>query len=189
MNTSKLTNLMFRQVDNVVYDIMSGATAIKTNDGLVSFDTKTGELVTNPIETLGFELPAFALLTPIKDINIGDLIVKDGKAVGFVSIAADGDFEVVRIDGFTGQYTPTSIKLFGQAAGIQVVKSLFNFDGATGDQGLMGNPMMLMMLMGDGKKDMNKMLPFLLMGQSGSTGGMNPLMLMALMGNDKSPFA
>ena len=188
MNTSKLTNLMFRQVDNVVYDIMSGATAIKTNDGLVSFDQKTGELVTNPLETLGFELPAFALLTPIKDINIGDLIVKDGKAVGFVSIASEGDFEVVRIDGFTGEYKPTSIKLFGQAAGVQVVKSLFNFDGGT-DQGLMGNPLMLMMLMGDGKKDMNKMLPFLLMGNSGANSGMNPLMLMALMGNDKSPFA
>ena len=186
MNTSKLTNLMFRQVDNVVYDIMSGATAIKTNDGLVSFDHKTGELVTNPLETLGFELPAFALLTPLAQINLGDLIVKDGKAVGFVSIASEGDFEVVRIDGFTGEYKPTSIKLFGQAAGIQVVKSLFNFDGTGTDQGM--NPLMLMALMGGGKnKDMSSILPFLLLGNGASTSGMNPLMLMAMMG-DNSPF-
>ena len=188
MNTSKLTDLMFRQVNNVVYDIMSGATSIKTSDGLVSFDTKTGELVTNPLDSLGFELPAFALLTPIKDISIGDLIVKDGKAVGFVSITSDGDLEVVRIDGFTGEYKPTSIKLFGQAAGIQVVKSLFNMNGTTGDQGLMGNPLMLMMLMGNKNKDMSSMLPFLLLGNGANTSGMNPLMLVALMG-DKSPFA
>ncbi len=188
MNTSKLTDLMFRQVNNVVYDIMSGATAIKTSDGLVSFDTKTGELVTNPLDSLGFELPAFALLIPIKDISIGDLIVKDGKAVGFVSIASDGDLEVVRIDGFTGEYKPTSIKLFGQAAGIQVVKSLFNMNGTT-DGNMMGNPLMLiMMMMGDKNKDMSLMLPFLLLGNGANTSGINPLMLMALM-DDKSPFA
>lgn len=187
MNTTKLTNLMFRQVHNVVYDIMSGATAIKTADGLVSFDQKTGDLVTNPMDSLGFELPAFAILTPIEQINIGDLIVKDGKAVGFVSIASDGEFEVVRIDGFAGEYKPTSIKLFGQAAGIQVVKSLFNFgDNKSGD--MFSNPLMLMMLMGEGKKDMSAMLPFMLLGNGANTSGMNPLMLMALMG-DKSPFA
>lgn len=186
MNTSKLTNLMFRKVDNVVYDIISGNTAIKTSDGFVSFDTNTGELITNPLEALGFELPAFAILTPIADINIGDLIVKDGKAVGFVSIASEGDFEVVRIDGFTGEYKPTSIKMFGQAAGVQVVKSMFNFGGDSKDG--MSNPLMLMALMGDNNKDMKSMLPFLLLGSSGGTTGMNPLMLMALMG-DKSPFA
>lgn len=188
MNTSKLTNLIFREVNNVVYDMISGATAIKTSDGLISFDQKTGELVTNPLETLGFELPAFAMLTPIAQINIGDLIVKDGKAVGFVSIASDGDLEVVRIDGFTGEYKPTSIKLFGQTAGIQVVKSLFNFDNNKEDGGMFSNPLMLMMLMGDKKKDMSSMLPFLLLGNGANTSGMNPLMLMALMG-DKSPFA
>lgn len=187
MNTSKLTNLMFRQVDNVVYDLMSGATAIKTSSGLISFDNKTGELQNNPLETLGFELPAFAVLTPLEQVNTGDLIVLDGKAVGFVTLSVDKQLEVVRTDGFTGEYKPTTIKLFGQAAGIQVVKSLFNMGGDKGGD-LMSNPLMLMMLMGDGKKDMSAMLPFMLMGNSGSTSGMNPLMLMALMG-DKSPFA
>ncbi len=187
MNTSKLTNLIFREVNNVVYDLVSGATAIKTSEGLISFDQKTGELVTNPLETLGFELPAFAVLTPIAQINIGDLIVKDGKAVGFVSMAADGELEVVRIDGFTGEYKPTSIKLFGQTAGIQVVKSLFNVDNGNADN-MFSNPLMLMMLMGNKNKDMSSMLPFLLLGNGANTSGMNPLMLMALMG-DKSPFA
>lgn len=187
MNTSKLTDLMFRQVDNVVYDLMSGATAIKTSSGLISFDNKTGELQNNPVETLGFELPAFAMLTPLEQVTTGDLIVVDGKAVGFVSLSVDKSLEVVRIDGFTGEYKPTSIKLFGQAAGIQVVKSLFNFDNASGGN-LMGNPLMLMALMGDKKKDMSSMLPFLLMGSGSGSSAMNPLMLMALMG-DKSPFA
>lgn len=187
MNTSKLTNLMFRQVDNVVYDLMSGATAIKTSSGLISFDNKTGELQNNPMETLGFELPAFAMLTPLAQVTTGDLIVVDGKAVGFVSIAVDKQLEVVRIDGFSGEYKPTAIKMFGQAAGIQVVKSLFNMEGTT-DGNMMGNPLMLMALMGDGKKDMSSMLPFLLMGSGSGGSAMNPLMLMALMG-DKSPFA
>lgn len=187
MNTSKLTNLMFRQIDNVVYDLMSGATAIKTSSGLISFDTKSGELQNNPLETLGFELPAFAILTPLEQVTTGDLIVVDGKAVGFVTIAVDKQLEVVRIDGFTGEYKPTAIKMFGQPAGIQVVKSLFNTD-STNDGNLMGNPLMLMALMGDNKRgDMSSMLPFLLLGNGANTSGINPLMLMALMG-DKSPF-
>src|SRR5690606_26287413 len=126
----------------------------------ISFDNKTGELQNNPMETLGFELPAFAMLTPLAQVAAGDLIVVDGKAVGFVSIAIDKQLEVVRIDGFSGPYTPTAIKMFGQAAGIQVVKSLFNMEGTT-DGNMMGNPLMLMALMGDGKKDMSSMLPFL----------------------------
>ena len=46
------------------------------------------------------------------------------------------------------------------------------------------DPLMMMMLLGDG--DMSSMLPFFLMmqgGMGGGPGGMNPLMLMMLMGN------
>lgn len=184
MNTSKLTDMMFRKVDNVVYDLMSGAIAIKKDSGLVSYNTKTEELETNPIDNLGFTIPAFAILTPIAQVSEGDLIVSAKGAVGFVTLAVDGKFEVVTTEGFATDYKPQTIKLFGQGASLQVVKSLFNF-GDNKDSAM--NPLMLMALMGDGK-DMKSMLPFLLMGGSGLSGGsMNPLMLMALMG-DKSPF-
>jgi len=48
------------------------------------------------------------------------------------------------------------------------------------------DPMMMMMLMGDGDKSMKSMLPLLMMsgGMSGGSGGMDPMMMMMLMGDD-----
>lgn len=187
MNTSKLTDLMFRKVDNVVYDLMSGAIAIKQDNGLVSYNQKKEILETNPLDSLGFTVPAFAMLTPVAQVREGDLIVSDRGAVGFVSVAIDGKFEVVTTEGYATEYKAKVISLFGQGPSIQVVKSLFTF-GEGADTSAM-NPLMLMALMGDGKKDFSSMLPFLLMIGGGAGGAnMNPLMLMALMG-DKSPFA
>lgn len=186
MNTSKLTNMMFRKVDNVVYDLMSGAIAIKQDDGLVSYNQEKETLETNPLDTLGFTVPAFALLTPVDQVKEGDLIVSDRGAVGFVSVAIDGKFEVVTTEGYATEYKAKVISLFGQGPSIQVVKSLFSFGEGANTNGM--TPLMLMALMGDGKKDFSSMLPFLLMSNGGAAGSMNPLMLMALMG-DKNPFA
>jgi hypothetical protein len=187
MNTSKLTNLMFQTISNVSYDLATGATAIKTDSGLVSLSKDHNSLEQNPFDSFAMEIPAFAILTPLKDIAVGDLIVSNGKAVGFVVIAEGDDLEVLSVEGNLNSHRPRNIQFLGQAAGVQVVKSLLSFGNNT-DGGLFSNPLMLMMMMGDGKKDMNKMLPFLLMGNTSGSSGMNPLMLMALMG-DKSPFA
>jgi hypothetical protein len=187
MNTSKLTNLMFQNIANVSYDLVSGATAIKTDSGLISLSKDGNSLEQNPFDSFAMEIPAFAILTPLKDITVGDLIVSNGKATGFVVLADGDDLEVLSVDGNLNSHRPRTIQFLGQTAGVQVVKSLLSFgNNSEGPNGLFSNPLMLMMMMGDGKKDMNKMLPFLLMGNSGSN--MNPLMLMALMG-DKSPFA
>jgi len=180
---------MFQTISNVSYDLMSGATAIKTDSGLVSLSKDGNSLEQNPFDSFAMEIPAFAILTPLKDIQVGDLIVSNGKATGFVVLAEGDDLEVLSVDGNLNSHRPRNIQFLGQAAGIQVVKSLLSFgNNSEGTNGLFGNPLMLMMLMGDGKKDVSKMLPFLLLGNSGGTSGMNPLMLMALMG-DKSPFA
>lgn len=189
MNTSKLMNLMFQNISNVFYDLATGATAIKTQEGLISLSKDGNSLEQNPFDSLAMESPAFAILTPIKDIAVGDLIVSNGKATGFVVLSEGDDLEVLSVDGNLNSHRPRTIQFLGQAAGVQVVKSLLSFnDGENKSEGLFSNPLMLMMLMGDGKKDMNKMLPFLLMGNGSGTSGMNPLMLMALLG-DKSPFA
>jgi hypothetical protein len=189
MNTSKLTNLMFQNINNVSYDLATGATAIKTDSGLISLSKDHNSLEQNPFDSFAMEIPAFAILTPIKDIAVGDLIVSNGKAVGFVVLAEGDDLEVLSVDGNLNSHRPRTIQFLGQAAGVQVVKSLLSFgNNSEGPNGLFSNPLMLMMMMGDGKKDLSKMLPFLLMGNSGASSGMNPLMLMAMMG-DKSPFA
>lgn len=186
MNTSKLTNLIFQNISNVSYDLVSGTTAIKTDSGLISLSKDGNSLEQNPFDSFAMEIPAFAILTPIKDITVGDLIVSNGKATGFVVLAEGDDLEVLSVEGNLNSHRPRAIQFLGQTAGVQVVKSLLSFTSNDGGGGMLSNPLMLMMMMGDGKKDMNKMLPFLLMGNSGA--GMNPLMLMALMG-DKSPFA
>lgn len=184
-NTDKLLKTMFQKVDTVVYDLMSGTTAVRTADGLISY--QDGELVQNPLDGFAMELPAFATLTQIKDLSEGDLIIVDGKPKGFV-LDTDADNTVVDLLDVSGQeasYRPRTVKFLGQSAGVLVVKSLFSMTNGGSTEAM--NPLMLMALMGDGKKDMSSMLPFMLLGNSAG-GSMNPLMLMALMG-DKNPFA
>ena len=77
-----MTNL-FAQVDNVKYDLATGQTGIVTDGGLVTLGSD-GALDQNPMDFFSLELPAFAMLTPAKDIQRGDIIVSGGKAYGFI---------------------------------------------------------------------------------------------------------
>ena len=80
---AKAMGTMFAQVDNVKYDLASGQTGIVTDGGLVTLGSD-GALDQNPMDFFSLELPAFAMLTPAKDIKRGDIIVSGGKAYGFI---------------------------------------------------------------------------------------------------------
>lgn len=196
-DTNKLMNTMIQKIDNVSYDLLSGATAIKTDGGLITV-TSDGTINQNVIP-FEFELPAFAMLTPADQVNNGDILVVNGNPQGFVTAVVGDLIEVIDINGQKTEYNARSVQFLGANKGFYIVKSLFNFTGGNNGVAAGGiNPMMLMFMMGkdggSGKKSMKDMLPLMLL--SGGMGGgadannlfSNPLMLMMLMGDDANPF-
>lgn len=178
-NTDKMLKSIVSKTNDVVYDFVSGSTAIKTADGLVTYNN--GKLSSNPFDSFSAELPAFAMLTKLEDIKEGDIIVLDGKAAGFVYVVNKEDIGVIRTDGQDAIYQPREVLMFGQSNGIKVVKSLFNMGGGTMDTNSM---LPMLMMMKGGKSDMKSMLPMMLMmgGNTGFTS--NPLMMMAMLGDN-----
>lgn len=175
-NADKMLKSIVSKTNDVVYDFVSGSTAIKTSEGLVIY--ANGKLSANPFDSFAMELPAFAMLTKVEDIKEGDIIVLDNKAAGFVHGVHTDEIGVIRTDGQDTIYQPREVLMFGQSSGIKIVKSLFNMGG-----NMDTNSMLPMLMMMSGKKDMKSMLPLLMM-QGGNTSFNNPLMLMAMMGED-----
>jgi hypothetical protein len=165
----------------VVWDIMSNKTGIKTESGIFTLGTdNTIEL--NPFDAFSAELPAFAQLTPIEQVNVGDVIVSAGKPTGWIVGKKEASLVALTTQGHETIFRPKKVSMMGVNNGISVVRSPFD-PGAQGQAGQM-NPMMMMALMGD--KKMDPMMMMMMMGGMGG-GQMNPMMMLALMG-DNSPF-
>lgn len=203
-----MTN-MFAPVDNVKYDLASGQTGIVTDGGLVTLGSD-GALDQNPMDFFSLELPAFAMLTPAKDIQRGDIIVSSGKAYGFilepglkpaqrgrakVDVATDpeaetvtkGELQTINVQGHVSRFRPKRVTMMGVSDGLLVVRSFNNLFGApsTEQQNPMQAmlPLMLMSKSGNGNQ-MEKLLPLMMMmgGMGGGQNMMNnPLMMMALL--------
>lgn len=204
-----MTNL-FAQVDNVKYDLATGQTGIVTDGGLVTLGSD-GALDQNPMDFFSLELPAFAMLTPAKDIKRGDIIVSGGKAYGFIlepglkpaprgrakdaEVAADpeadkvakGELQTINVQGHVSRFRPKRVTMMGVSDGLLVVRSFTNLFGAPSAE--QQNPMqamlplMLMSKSGNGNQ-MEKLLPLMMMGGMGGQNMMNnPLMMMALLGD------
>lgn len=204
-----MTN-MFAPVDNVKYDLASGQTGIVTDGGLVTLGSD-GALDQNPMDFFSLELPAFAMLTPAKDIQRGDIIVSSGKAYGFilepglkpaqrgrakVDVATDpeaetvtkGELQTINVQGHVSRFRPKRVTMMGVSDGLLVVRSFTNLFGAPSAE--QQNPMqamlplMLMSKSGNGNQ-MEKLLPLMMMGGMGGGQNMmsNPLMMMALLGD------
>lgn len=182
MNLSKLTQQLFAPISNVVWDIMSNKTGIKTESGIFTLgEDLTIEL--NPFDAFSAELPAFAQLTPIDQVNVGDVIVSAGKPTGWIVGKKEASLVALTTQGHETIFRPKKVSMMGVSNGISVVRSPFD-PNAAGAGGQM-NPMMMMAMMGDGKIDQKTMMMMAMMG--GNMGTMNPMMMMALMG-DSSPF-
>ena len=184
MNLSKMTQHLFAPISNVVWDIMSNKTGIKTESGIFTLSDDR-EIELNPFDAFSAELPAFAQLTPIDQVNIGDVIVAAGKPTGWIVGKKEASLVALTTQGHETVFRPKKVSMMGISNGITVVRSPFdpNASGAAGGM----NPMMMMALMGDtGKIDQKTMMMMAMMGGSGA-GQMNPMMMLALMG-DNSPF-
>lgn len=209
---AKAMKTMFASVDNVKYDLASGQTGIVTDGGLVTLGAD-GALDQNPMDFFSLELPAFAILTPAKDIKRGDIIVSNGKAYGFIlesgvkpesrgkakaevetedpnaEAVIKGELSTINVQGHVSRFRPRKVQMMGVSDGLTVVRSFNNLFGAPDAeqtnplQAML--PLMLMSKSGNGNQ-MEKLLPLMMMG--GMNGGMgnmmsNPLMMMAMLGD------
>jgi len=180
-------NRMFRRIDGIVWDAITGQTGLKTSDGVYTYtpgaEGEAGSVGVNLID-VSVALPGFATATPFEQVKIGDIIVGDSKIIGWVDEKLVNSFRVKDHSGFTKIYSPPKVSMMG-IEGALVVRNLFSLTG--GADGL--NSMLPMLMMAGDDSKIEKMLPFLLMqqGQAGgqNSGGaapaMNPMLMMMLM--------
>jgi len=203
MSVEKMMGRMFRQVDSVVWDLMSGKLGVRTSDGEIATIEGTGEDITvviNPFEDFGLAVPAFAQATPVDAVKEGDLIYTSGEAPGWIisiktSPEGKKSFKLMRPGGNISTWVPPKVQMFGFDSGVLVVRSLINLlpTGADGLGSLQG--MMLPMMMMGGDMDLEKMMPLMLMSQmNGSTAanpmaGMMQMMMMSKMLGGNGPFS
>lgn len=167
-----LRNSFFREITNLVIDLQTNKLAVKTADGIASYDKGTATV--NPITDFGIAVPAFAIRTEVSALVAGDLIATDNGIVFFNKKTETG-FEVVTTTGEVKQLTNVANMFFGKNT-VMAVKNMF------GDTSGM-NPLMLAMLMGDGKTTGGKIdaKTFMLMSMMGGAKDMNPLMFALLL--------
>jgi hypothetical protein len=171
---------MFRKVDSVVWDLMSGKLGVRTREGEIATIEGEGDdatIVINPFEDFGVALPAFAQATPADAVKVGDLIYTSGDAPGWIvqiknSASDKKTFRIMRAGGNVSSWVPPKVQMFGLDGGVLVVRSLVTMlpggtDGLAGFQSMM----LPMLMMGGDSLDMEKMMPLMLMSQMGGVGG------------------
>jgi hypothetical protein len=191
-------NRMFRQVDGVVWDLMSGRLGIQTNEGIATLnntDVDNPQIELNLFDDFGMAVPAFAQNTPLAQVNVGDLIVETKGILGWIVAKTDKSFTVMKPSGMQSKWTPPKVQMLGFDAGVMVLRSLMSVlpNGATG-MGQMQSVLLPMMMMSEGDMDLSKIMPLMLFSQMGNpaaTGDaaanpmgnmMQTMMMMQMMG-------
>jgi len=197
----KMIGRMFRKVDDVVWDLMSGKLGVRTKDGEIATIEGEGDaasVVINPFEDFGLAIPAFAQATPVDAVKVGDLIYTSGDTPGWiVSVPADGkkSFKLIKPGGNISSWVPPKVQMFGLDGGVLVVRSLISIlpGGSDGLAGFQGMLLPMLMMGGDGL-DLDRMLPLMLMSQIGGTGAggmggmMQAMLMMKMLGGDGGLF-
>ena len=153
------------------------------NNTWVSYDAKSGEIM--DVDILNFNGAKYLYMLPVamKDIAVGDVVIHNHIPMFVIGFSSDNK-SITAIDPVAGERKE-----------ILLTKSPFGFNFATKVVNLLGNcfgecanadnpfgNMGLMMLLSDGGKDMNDLLPLMLLS-GGKFDMSNPLMMYALLGN------
>lgn len=198
MDLKKLLGRMFKKVDDVVIDLTTGGLGVVSKDAdgeaIATLVEKAGRysLKKNPITKFGHTVPAWAIRTPVSQVQKGDLVILADNGDMFVTDiknGGEGNIDGVQLCGIqakTGRTTKVSTAvnlLLGQS--ILVVKSLGSFVKPAGDNdaNLFGNMNPLFFaLFGDEEKkkkgeESNKdmLMMMLLMSQQGQGNGQGGL--------------
>lgn len=200
-----LMNRFFRRVNNVCWDLMTGKIGVQTADGIASIEGEgeDAQININFFNELAVAVPAFAQSTPKDSVNVGDMIYTTGDTPGWVISKTDKSFRIMRANGTVQSWTPPkTTTMFGLDSGVMVVRSLTAMlPGGAGGLGNMQSMLLPMIMMGGEDLDLEKMMPMMLMMQTGAAGGdpansnamgnmMQTMMMMKMLGGgEDSPFA
>lgn len=194
---SKFMDRMFKSVENVVWDMMTGRVGFNTPDGIASIElgaldpanpneAPEAQITVNMFEDFGMAVPAFAQSVPVDSITMGDMIYSSsaGKVVGWVVKRSDSgkSFKIMKQDGMRSDWVPPKTSMIGFESGVMVLRSLLNMlpGGSAGLGGMQGNIMQMMMMqqmmqqmMGgdESSLDMKAMMPMMLMQQMATPTG------------------
>ena len=184
----RLMSRFFREVDNVVWDLMTGKIGVRTADNrIIGIEGEGDDATTtdNAFGETGAPIPAFAQATPVSNVKVGDLIYNNKKVLGWITHLpnpgtgkgkATKTFKILKPDGMRGEWSPAKVTTFGlDVGGPMVCRSLFNMLPGGDISGLQGSLMPLFMFgdklgLGGEGGGLKKMLPMLLMSQMGMGG-------------------
>ena len=164
---SSMRDSFFREVKNVAIDVQSGKFGVQSQDGISVY--VDGGVSVNPITDFGVKVPAFAMRVAVETLEEGDIIIS-GQDASFFKQKTESGYEVVTLNGEVKQVGQVTNLFFGKNT-VLAVKNMF---------GENTNPMMMAMMMGDGKDfDMKTFAMMSMMG--GKQMDQNMLMMMMLM--------
>lgn len=173
-------NRMFRQVNDVVWDMMTGKMGVSTKEGIMTLDDSDADnpcVSLNMFDAFGMGVPAFAQNTPVDQVKAGDLLVGPKEIIGWVvSVNDDGkSFQLLKPTGTVSKWVPPKVQMLGFDSGVMVVRSLLNLlPTGTGGLGQMQQWLQMMMFMGNGDINFEKVMPMMLMTQMSAPAGTDP---------------
>lgn len=191
-NTEKENNTMnfnfdFGPVNPALVRMSMYGLAVKNKSGTwVSYNPNGDEIV--DVDVLNFDGAKFLYRMPvaIKDIAVGDVVVHNGAPMFVVFIPQDGKTLTV-VDTINGERKDIMLPRspFGFNFATKVVNFMGNMMTSANEDNPFGNMWMLMAMSDEGEgKDMNDMLPFLMMNNVISGMDNNMLMCMLLSKNE-----
>lgn len=151
---------------------MNGSVGI-VQDGSVftiTVENGAGQVDILPTDSLAVKIPAFAMITPHDQVQPGDLVCGTDSILGWVISKEDASYKLMDQHGHNKSYTLPKVTMAG-IEGAMVVKNLFNLAGGAAQGAAVGSNLGMLMMLG-GDKNLDDMLPLLLM--SGGLGGAAP---------------
>lgn len=195
--SKKIMNRMFRRINGLVWDVMSGGIGLQTANGIhtVTFgEDGSFQPNLNPIDSLGLTVPAFATQSTLDEVAVGDIIVGEVGIIGWVVEKLNASLRVLDHNGNVKVYVPPKVAIMG-TNGVLVVRNLFSLTGGAGNAANFATTLLPLLALGGGDDKMEKLLPLLLMtsaqpaaaGTAGAAAAnpmaaMMPLLLMKELG-------
>lgn len=181
--SNQLTKRMFRKIHGLVWNVLDGNVGIVQDKSVytITVTDGTGQVDVTPTDAFAVKIPAFAMITPHDQVNVGDLVCGVDTILGWVVEKAGASYKLMDQHGHLKNYTLPKVKMAG-IEGAMVVKNLFSLAGGATAGAAVGSNLGLLLAMG-GEDKLDDLLPLLLMtdGFSGaaapSAGGVaaNPM--------------
>jgi hypothetical protein len=182
-NNTMNFNFDFSPVNPSLVRMSMYGLAVKNKSGTwVSYNPNSDEIV--DVDVLNFDGAKFLYRMPvaIKDIAVGDVVVHNGAPMFVVFVPQDGKTLTV-VDTVNGERKDIMLPRspFGFNFATKVVNFMGNMMASANEDNPFGNMWMLMAMSDEGEgKDMNDMLPFLMMNNATDGMDKNMMMFMAL---------